>query len=71
MQLARNRAFTNYMRRCFTNLQRCDLVIMDVRHLVIGQGGTRLVVDLKASIEHEPVQQLLEKVSFQGPLDQA
>ena len=45
-------------------LKGCDLVVVDVRHLMVSQGGSRLVVDLKTSIELQSLQQLFEEMSL-------
>ena len=63
---------TLYFRKCpcilqtrsLFYLQRCDLVVMNVRHLVVGQGRSSLVIDLKARVKHEAQEELLEEVSF-------
>lgn len=45
-------------------LERSDLVVMDVSHLVVSEGGTCLVTDLKAGIELQSLQQLPEEVTL-------
>ncbi len=54
----------------YTHLQRGDLVVVNVCHLVVCQGGPCLVIDLKPGVELEPLQQLLEEVALRLPLGQ-
>lgn len=37
---------------------------MDVRHLVVSQGRSSLVIDLKTSVKLQSVQQLLKQVAL-------